>query len=158
MFRKVACSLYPTSPVLWYLWIYPEQPPMLRVSTLHSALRSYRWTSSADAISKPVSMSTSTRVGEVGPWPNRKALRVSDQKYEATISSDSFLSISDKDSPIHWSSLRSPHCTSFELLTLKNQSFHPLVEIGQDWKVSFHTSNEKFSALKGILLVSALIR
>jgi len=59
---------------------------------------------------------------------------------------------------MYWSNLRSPHRTSFELLTLKNQSFHPLVELGQDRKVSFHRSKEKFSALKGILFVSALIR
>ena len=121
---------------------------MLRVSTLRSE----------DAISKPVSMSTSARVGEAGPWPNKKALRVSDKKYEAAISSDSFLSISAMDIMIHWSSLRSPHWTSFELLTLKNQSFHPLVELSQDRKVSFHRFREKFSALKGILFVSALIR
>ena len=154
----MTCSLCPTGPVLWYFWIYPDQPPMLRVSTLRSGVRSYKWLSSADAISKPVSMSTSARVGEAGPWPNRKALRVSDQKYEAATNSDSFLFISAMDSLIYWSSLHSLQCTSFEFLTLKNQSFHPLVELGQDRKVSFHRSKEKFSVLKGILFVSALIR
>ena len=155
---KIACSLWPTGPVLWYFWMYPDQPPMLRVSTLRSGLRSYRWLSSADDMSKPVSMSTSARVGEAGPWPNRKALRVSNHNYEATINSNSFLSISAMDSLMHCSSLRSPHWTSFELLTLKNQSLHPLVELGQDRKVPFHISKEKFSALKGILFVSAVIR
>jgi hypothetical protein len=85
-------------------------------------------------------------------------LNVSDQKYEAALNIDSFLSISAMDSLMHWSSLRSLQCTSFVLLTLKNQSFHPLVGFGQDQKVSFHRSKEKFSALKGILLVSALIK
>jgi len=42
-----------------------------------------------------VSISTSVRVGEAGPWPKTKALSVSDQKYDTTISSDSFLCISE---------------------------------------------------------------
>ena len=151
----MACSLYPTGPVLWYFCMYPDQPPILWVSTLRLGLQSYRWLSSVVDMSKPVSMSISARVGEAGPWPNKKALRVSDKKYEAAISSESFLSISAMDSLMHWSSLRSPHRTSFELPILRNQSFHPLVELGQDQKVSFHRSNEKFSALKWILLVSA---
>jgi hypothetical protein len=87
-----------------------------------------------------------------------KALKVSDQKYEAAIIIDSFFSISAMESLMHWSSLLSPQNTSFVLLTLKNQSFHPLVGFGQDQKVSFHRSKEKFSALKGILLVSTFIR
>jgi len=62
------------------------------------------------------------------------------------------------DSLMHWSSLRSPHWTSFELPILRNQSLNPLVELGQDRKVSFHRSNEKFLALKGILFVSAFIK
>ena len=62
------------------------------------------------------------------------------------------------DSLMHWSILRSPQNPSFDLLTLKNQSFYPLVGFGQDRKVSFHRSKEKFSALKGILLVPALIK
>ena len=115
-------------------------------------------TVSAVDMSKPVSMRTSASVEEAGPWPNTEALSVSDQKYEAAISSDSFLSISARDNLMHWSSFRSPHWTSFELLTLKNQSFHPLVGLGQERKASFHRSKEKFSALKGILFVSALIR
>jgi len=73
---------------------------------------------------------------------------VSDQKYEAAISIDSFLSISAMESLMHWSILRSPQYTSFVLLTLKNQSFHPLVGFVQDRKVSFHRSKEKFSALR----------
>jgi hypothetical protein len=85
-------------------------------------------------------------------------LSVSDQKYDVAINNDSFLCISAMDNLMHWSSLLSPHWTSFEWLTLKNQSFHPTVELGQDRKVSFHRSKEKFLALKGILFVSALIK
>ena len=154
----MACSLSPTGPIFWYFWMYPDQPLMLRVSTLELGLLSNRLLLSAVDISKPVSMSTSTRVGEAGPCANTNALRVSDQKYEAAINSDSFLSISAMDSPMHWSNFRSPHWTSFELPILRNQSFHPLVGLGQERKASFHRSKEKFSALKGILFVSAFIR
>ena len=94
-------------------------------------------------------MTTSASVGEAGPWPKIKALKVSDQKYEAAIGIDSFLSISAMESLMHWSILRSPQYTSFVLLTLKNQSFHPLVGFGHDREVSFHRSKEKFSALPG---------
>ena len=114
--------------------------------------------SSAVAMSKPVSMKASTSAGEAGLWPKMKALKVSDQKYEAAIIIDSFFSISAMESLMHWSNLRSPQYVPFVLLTLRNQSFHPLVGFGQDQKVSFHRSREKFSALKGILLVSVLIR
>ena len=93
-----------------------------------------------------------------GPWPNTKALSVSDQKYKAAISSDSFLSISARDNLMHWFNFRSPHWTSFEWLTLKNQSFHPLVGLGEERKASFYRSREKFLALKGTLFVSAFIR
>ena len=131
---------------------------MLRVSTLNSALQLNNWPSSIVAASTPVSITTSASMGEAGPWPKMKALKVSDQKYEAAISIDSFFSILATESRTHWSILRSPQCNSCVLLTLKNQSFHPLVGFGQDRNVSFHRSNEKFSALKGILFVSALIR
>jgi hypothetical protein len=33
-----------------------------------------------DAISKPVSIMTSRRVGVIGPWPNKKQFKASDQK------------------------------------------------------------------------------
>jgi len=149
---------FPTDPVFRYFWMYPDQPPMLRVSTLELGLLSNRWLLLVVDISKPVSIGTSARVGEAGPWPNTKALRVSDQKYEAAISNDSFLSISAMDSLMHWSNFRSPHWSSFELPILRNQSFHPLVGLGQEQKESFHRSKEKFSPLKGILFVSAFIR
>ena len=147
-----------TGPVLRYFLIYPDQPQMERVSTLALGLVSKKWVLSAEEISNPVSIATSARVGEAGPWPKTKALSVSDQKYEAAISSDSFLCISAMDNLMHWARFLSPHRTFFGLLTLKNQSVHPTVGLGQEQKVSFHRSKEKFSALKGILLVSAFIR
>jgi hypothetical protein len=33
-----------------------------------------------DAISRPVIITTSIRVGVIGPWPNKKQFRASDQK------------------------------------------------------------------------------
>ena len=130
---------------------------MLRVSTLNSALRLNSWPSLAVATSKPVCITTSACVGEAEPLPKIKALNVSDRKYEAAISIDSFLSISAMYSLIHWSILRSPQRPSCVLLTLRNQSFHPLVGFSQDRKVSFHRSKEKFSALKGILFRGACV-
>jgi len=59
---------------------------------------------------------------------------------------------------MHWSSLRSAEYTSLAPLTLRNQIFHPLVGFGQDLKVSFHSSREKFLSLNLILLVYAFIR
>jgi hypothetical protein len=41
---------------------------------------------SAMVISKPVSVTTSAKVGVIGPWPKRKAFDTSDQKYEAAMS------------------------------------------------------------------------
>jgi len=136
----------------------PDQPPIAGDSTLELGLVSNKWLLSAVDMSKPVSMSTSASVGEAGPCPNTKAFSVSDQKYEAVIRSDSFLSILARDNLMHWSNFRSPHWTSFEWLTLRNQSFHPLVGLCQERKTSFHRSSERFSALKGILFVSAFIR
>ena len=119
---------------------------MERVSTLALGVVSKKRVLSAEDTSRPVSITTSARVGEAGPWPKTKALSVSDQKYNAAINNDSFLCISATDKLMHWSSF------------LKNQSFHPTVGLGQERKVSFHISKEKFSALKGILLVSAVMR
>ena len=131
---------------------------MEQVSTLALGVVSKKWVLSAEDTSRPVSITTSASVGEAGPWPKMKALSVSDQKYDAAIRSDSFLYISAMDNLMHWSIFLSPHLTSFEWLTLNNQSFHPTVGLGRERKASFHISKEKFSALKGILLVSALMR
>jgi hypothetical protein len=62
------------------------------------------------------------------------------------------------DSLMYWSNFHCTQYTYIDPITLRYQSFHPLVVLGQDWKVSFHKSKEKFWALKGIMLVSALIK
>jgi hypothetical protein len=50
---------------------------------------------------RPVSMRTSAKVGVIGPRPNKKALRVFDQKCEAAMSMDSFLVMVDKERSMH---------------------------------------------------------
>ena len=50
---------------------------------------------------KPISMRTSNKVGVIGPWLNKKALRASNQKKEADISISLFLIISDKERFMH---------------------------------------------------------
>jgi len=66
-----------TGPVRRDFWMYPDQSPMERVSTIALGLVSNRWVLSAVDTSRQVSISTSASVGEVGPWPNIKALSVS---------------------------------------------------------------------------------
>jgi hypothetical protein len=56
---------------------------------------------SEEEISKPVSKRTSTKVGPIGPWPNKKVLSTSDQKKEVAIRRDSFWDISNKDKVMH---------------------------------------------------------
>jgi len=56
-----------TGPVRLYFWMYPDQPPMERVSTLALGLVSKKWVLSADDTSRPVSITTSASVGEAGP-------------------------------------------------------------------------------------------
>jgi len=46
---------------------------------------------------RPVNIKTPSRVGVIGPWPNKKALRASDQKKQADVSIGSFLIISDNE-------------------------------------------------------------
>jgi hypothetical protein len=42
-------------------------------------------------------MYTSAKVGDIGPWPKRKALTPFDQKWQAAISRFSFFGVSAKD-------------------------------------------------------------
>ena len=80
MLRKAVCSLTDTDPVFLFLPIYPFHPPMLFVSILKEAFSS-RWKGLSGAwMFKPVSITTSIRVGVIGPWLNIKALIASDQK------------------------------------------------------------------------------
>ena len=78
--RRVACSLGPTDPVPMFLAKKPDQPPMLRI--LNSLVYVvFKLIGLADeVISRPVIMMISRRVGVIGPWLNKKALIVLDQK------------------------------------------------------------------------------
>jgi hypothetical protein len=44
-----------------------------------------------------VIMYTSAKVGDIGPWPKRKAFVLLDQKWEAAIKRLSFLGVSARD-------------------------------------------------------------
>jgi hypothetical protein len=50
-------------------------------------------------ISRPVIMYTSVKVGDIGPWPKRKALTPFDQKWQAAIKRLSFLRAQPKITP-----------------------------------------------------------
>ena len=52
-------------------------------------------------MSNPVSITTSANVGVIGPWPNRKAFKASDQKYEEAINKDLCLAMFDKERVMH---------------------------------------------------------
>ena len=52
-------------------------------------------------ILRPVNMKISVNVIVIGPWPKTKALRALDQKYDAALSSGSFLFMGDKDKVMH---------------------------------------------------------
>jgi hypothetical protein len=57
----------------------------------------YLWGYTDPVISRPVIIYTSARVGDIGPWPKRKALTPFDQKWQAAIRRSSFLGVSAKD-------------------------------------------------------------
>jgi len=52
-------------------------------------------------ILRPVNMKISVNVIVIGPWPKTKVLRALDQKYDAALSSGSFLFMGDKDNAMH---------------------------------------------------------
>jgi hypothetical protein len=52
--------------------------------------------------SRPVIMYTSAKVGDIGPWPKRKALTPFDQKWQAAIRRLSLLGVSARDNSKHW--------------------------------------------------------
>ena len=78
--RNAACSLADTDPVFMFLLIYPFHPPMFFVSILKEAFSSRRKGQSETWIFRTVSITTSIRVGVMGPWLNMNALSASDQK------------------------------------------------------------------------------
>ena len=102
MLRKAVCSLRDTEPVFIFLVMYPFHPPMVLVSILKEALSRKLKDRSEAVIFRPVSIMTSSKVGVIGPWPNKNTLMASDQKKEADMSIGSFLTISDKDRLRHW--------------------------------------------------------
>ena len=53
-------------------------------------------------MSNLVSITTSVKVCVIGLWPNRKAFKASDQKYEEAINKDSCLAMFDKERVMHW--------------------------------------------------------
>jgi hypothetical protein len=57
----------------------------------------------------------------IGPWPKKKALRVSNQKCEAAISMDSFLAMFDKERSMHWPMSYWSQSTLFEANILRYQ-------------------------------------
>jgi hypothetical protein len=74
---------------------------MFLVSTLVVSLSNRAKDRSGEEMFKPISMRTSSKVGVIGPWLNKKALRASNQKKEADISISLFLIISDKERFMH---------------------------------------------------------
>jgi hypothetical protein len=58
----------------------------------------YLWGYTDPVISRSVIIYTSARVGEIGPWPKRKALTPFYQKWQVAIKRFSFLVVSAKDS------------------------------------------------------------
>jgi hypothetical protein len=105
---------------------------------------------------RPVSITTSIRVGVIGPWLNMNALMASDQKWEADISIGSFLIISDKYKLRHWLISYCSQLVLWELAILRNQFLHPGVTLGQDLK-AWDQSRFISEDFRGILLVSRLI-
>ena len=78
--RKAESSLTDTDQVFMFLPMYPFHPPMLFVSILKEAFSSSWKDLSGAWMFKPVSITTSIRVGVIGPWLNIKALIALDQK------------------------------------------------------------------------------
>ena len=102
MLRKAVCSLTDTKLVFMFLVIYPFHPPMLLVSILKEAFSRKLNDQSGAEMFRPINIKTSSRVGVIGPWPNRKVFMASDQKKEADMSIGSFLTISNKYKFRHW--------------------------------------------------------
>ena len=74
------CFLTDTEPVFMFSVTYPLQPPMVLVFILKEAWSKKLKAQSEIVIFRPVNIMTSSKVGVIGPWPNKKALMASDQK------------------------------------------------------------------------------
>ena len=97
MLRKAVCSLTDTEPVFMFSVTYPLQPPMVLIFILKEAWSKKLKDRSEAVIFRPVNIMTSSKVGVIGPRPNKKALMASDQKKEADMSIGSFLTILDRE-------------------------------------------------------------
>ena len=75
MLRKAVCYLTDIEPVFIFSETYPLQPPMALYFILKEA--GSKKALSEAVMFRPVNIMTSSRVGVIGPWPNRKAFIVS---------------------------------------------------------------------------------
>ena len=78
MLRKAVCSLTDTEPVFMISVTYPLQPPMVLVFILKEAWSKKLKDRSEAVIFRPVNIMTSSKVGVLRPWPNKKALMALD--------------------------------------------------------------------------------
>ncbi len=74
------CSLGVTGPDPMFKEINPFHPPILLVLKVNWFLLFKLMGLADELMSRPVIMIMSKRVGVIGPWLNRKAFRVLDQK------------------------------------------------------------------------------
>ena len=81
-FRKAVCSFSVTGP-LFFMWRRRYAPQFVH-SVLEESVKgtfgSLKAEGLGDAMSRPVIMATSSKVGVMGPWPNMKQFRALDQK------------------------------------------------------------------------------
>jgi hypothetical protein len=80
---------------IYCLYPFPGFTPVWR----EEPLKFQGWTD--PVMSRPVIIYTSAKVGDIGPWPKRKALTPFDQKWQAAIKRSSFLGVSAKDNSKH---------------------------------------------------------
>jgi hypothetical protein len=96
MFKKALYSTSDKGPSDIYFWTYLLHPtPVFTPVFLEEPFYLCGYTN--PVISRPVIMYTSAKVGDIGPWPKRKALAPFDQKWQAAIRRFSFLGVSSKD-------------------------------------------------------------
>jgi hypothetical protein len=104
-------------------------------------------------------MYTSAKVGDIGPWPKRKAFAPLDQKWQATIRRFSFVGVSAKDNSKQRAMQRLSQLLVFGLSSssiLLYQFLQPAIGgRGQFLKLSYHSWGFDSDVLKGILWDSA---
>jgi hypothetical protein len=84
MFRNALYSTSPRGPSFIWFWIYDLYPLLVFTPfCLEEPLYLKGYTD--PVMLRPVIMYTSAKVGDIGPWPKRKALTPFDQKWQAAI-------------------------------------------------------------------------